>query len=348
MVVLYGATAAFTTRSAEVGAGATKTAHIALLLPLASATFARHADAVRQGFVAAAKLQPGRSLPIRLYPANEERDTLLVAYDQAVAAGAVVVVGPLTRDGVATLAAGASIAVPTLALNTLESRLAQPPRLYLFGLAIEPEARQIAALAYSDGRRNAFLISDDTALSKRMRDAFIQAFEALGGKLVVEFQYGADPVTLNKLRLAANAGAADAMFLALDSARARAVRPYLGNVLAIYATSQVNGGRDSTLGAFDLNLVRFVDMPWLLQPDHPAVMIYPRAQFGDALDFDRLYALGIDAFRVTIELLDNKREPLLDGVTGRIHLAREQQFQRELTPAQYIDGKIVVSEPSKP
>jgi uncharacterized protein len=85
--------------------------------------------------------------------------------------------------------------------------------------------------------------------------------------------------------------------------------------------------------------VTFVDMPWLLQPDHAAVMIYPREQFGDGVDFDRLYALGIDAFRLGVELLKGTRAPALDGVTGQIRMTRDQQFVRELTAAQFVNGK---------
>jgi len=132
------------------------------------------------------------------------------------------------------------------------------------------------------------------------------------------------------------------MFLAVDSERARAVRPYLGNSLATYATSQVNAG-GGTLAANELNGVRFVDMPWLLQPDHPAVMIYPRAQL-DGVEFERLYALGIDAYRLSLELLKGTREPVLDGVTGQIRLARDQHFVRELTIAQFVNGKPVAQE----
>jgi outer membrane PBP1 activator LpoA protein len=88
--------------------------------------------------------------------------------------------------------------------------------------------------------------------------------------------------------------------------------------------------------------VRFTDMPWLLQPDHAAVMVYPRAQYGDAVDFDRLYAFGIDAFRIGLELFRQTANPVIDGVTGRIRLAADQQFAREAVVAQFTDGKLVV------
>ena len=144
-----------------------------------------------------------------------------------------------------------------------------------------------------------------------------------------------------RLRDAVNLGVADAFFLALDHAHASVIRPYLGNSLALYATSQVNVGT-SPLGGRELDRVRFVDMPWLLQGDHAAVMVYPRPPFGAVFEFERLYALGIDAFRIALELLRHNPDAELDGVTGRIRLTRDQHFIRELPAAQFIDGKTVI------
>jgi outer membrane PBP1 activator LpoA protein len=336
--LLYGGATLFATGAAHA---ATREPHIALLLPLASPSFSRHADAVRQGFIAGANAAAGNALPIRVYPVNEDTLNVLTIYEQAIESGAQLVVGPLTRNGVAALAASNLVSVPTLALNTLEARSFPPARMYLFGLGAEQEAREVAQLAREDGRRNAFILGDGTPLSKRMRQAFVAEFARGGGIAVAELSYGADQASLTKLRQTADLGVADMVFLALDAERARIVRPYLGNILALYATSQVNAG-GGALVANELNGVRFVDMPWLLQPDHPAVMIYPRAQFGNAVDFDRLYALGIDAFRLGLELLKGNRDPVLDGVCGQIRLARDQQFVRELTAAQFVDGKTVV------
>ena len=339
--ILYGGLSALATDCALAAETAARSPHVALILPLSSPSFGRHADAVRQGFVAAAKVDGNRAPPIRIYAVNEDTLNVLAIYEQAVELGAQLVVGPLTRTGVAALAASTLVTVPTLTLNTLEPRSPQPARMYLFGLAIELEARQIAQLAAGDGRRNAYVISDETPLSKRMRQAFVEEFLRLGGTVVAEFSYGADQASLIKLRNAAGLGVADLAFLALDHARAATMRPYLGNSLAIYATSQVYAGK-SALAAHELNQVRFVDMPWLLQADHPAVMIYPRPQFGDAVEFERLYALGIDAFRIGLELLRRNPELVLDGVTGRITITRDQQFVRELTAAQYVDGKTTI------
>lgn len=341
--LLYGGTAPFATAAAPEVKPAAREPHIALMLPLASASFGRHADAVRQGFTVAAKTAGKTAPPVRVYAVNEDTLNVLTIYEQAIESGALIVVGPLTRSGVAAIAASALVSVPTLALNMLDAKSQQPPRLYLFGLGVEQEARQVAQIARDDGRRNTYILGDGTPLGKRMRQAFVEEFARRGGITVADVPFGTDQASLTKLRQTVDTGGADMVFLALDYTRARIARPYLGNSIAIYATSQVNAG---AAVAKELNLVRFVDMPWLLQPDHPAVMVYPRAQFGDAIDFDRLYALGIDAFRLALELLNNNRDAALDGVTGQIRLGRDQQFVRDLTAAQFVDGRTVV--PGRP
>ena len=339
--LLYGGATLFAAVAARAAEAAAREPHIAWLLPLASPSFGRHADAVRQGFVAAAIVAGKGVPPIRVYTVNEDTLNVLAIYEQAIESGAQLVVGPLTRNGVATLAASDLVTVPTLALNTVGAHALQPARMYLFGLGAEQEARQVAQLALDDGHRGAYLVGDNTPVSRRMRQAFVEEFARRGGSVVADFAYSADQQSLTRLRQTTARGAADMIFLALDSTRARAVRPYLGNTLALYATSQVNAGT-SALVARELDRVQFIDMPWLLQPDHLAVMIYPRAQFSDVIEFERLYALGIDALRIGLELLLNAPDPSLDGVTGQIRATRNQVFVRELPLAQFVDGKTVV------
>ena len=132
---------------------------IALLLPTRSKVFARHANALRDGFLAAAKAQGKPMLPVREYPVNEDVSDALSNYRAAVSAGAKVIVGPLTRDAVTALAFGEPVPVPTLALNIPEQTGRAPENLYMLSLQVEGEARQAAQLAYRDNRRNALIIA---------------------------------------------------------------------------------------------------------------------------------------------------------------------------------------------
>lgn len=317
------------------------TAHIALLVPASSSPFARAAEAVRSGFFAAAKTQGGAQLPIRVYPATDDPETVVSSYKEALAAGARLVVGPLTRSGVTAVASSRLVAVPTLALNVPDHGLALPQKLYVLSLQVEAEARQVAQLAAKEGRLSAFTVIGETPLLRRIHQAFVEEYARLGGKIIAEYAFTSDAAGLTRIRQATQLDMADMAFLALDFARARVVRPYLG-ALALYATSQVHPGHAGPLAGFDLASVRFLDMPWLLQPDHPAVIVYPRQDFRDALDLERLYALGIDAFRVGSALLQGQGSFQLDGVTGQLSLGRDRQFVRELTGAQFAEGKLLI------
>ena len=125
--------------------------------------------------------------------------------------------------------------------------------------------------------------------------------------------------------------------------RARLSRAYL-STLPIYATSQINPGNTSPLVAFDLAGARFLDMPWLLQPEHPVVMVYPRPDYDDTVELSRFYALGIDAFRIAMVLLAGKPGAEFDGVTGQLTLGEDFLFVRALTAAQFNDGRLIVRE----
>lgn len=344
-------------------------AHIALLLPLKSPAFERAADAVRQGFFAAADSQQ-QILPIKVYSSADESKDIVALHRLAIANGAAAVAGPLTRGGTAALADYSGITVPTLALNSIESQ--REDHLYFFGLPVEAEARQIAQFATAAKLRYATIVSTGTSLSKRQSVAFADEWKALGGSITEEILYKDDPAALALLPTAPGDDAApppvappaplpddadtdfiplptiapgNMVFLAAEVEKARVIRPYLNAALPIYATSQLFNGNADTLTNYDLNDIHFVGMPWLLQPDHPAVMIYPRANPPLEPDLERLYALGIDAYRLLDIMLSNSYRTALplDGVTGHIRLSNNH-FQRDAIPAQFKQGRSQVAD----
>ena len=302
--------------------------HIALLLPVDSSTFRRHAEALRDGFLAASKIPDPPTLLIRVYPVGEDARQAVASYKQAVSTGARLVVGPLIRGAVTAVANG-DISVPTLVLNAPEGTLPKRPNLYVISLQIETEARQAAQLAYREGRRSAYTVAGDSQLLKRIHQAFIDEFVKLGGKHAGEFLYNTSPAELARLRQAVESRTADMAFLALDARQARGVRATL-EPLALYASSQAYGGDASPAAVVDLAGIRLLDMPWLLQRDHLAVIIYPRQAYPGDADLERLYALGIDAWRIGQAMLARHSEITLDGVTGKLTQGRERQITREL------------------
>ena len=311
--------------------------HIALLLPLQSSVFGSSAEAVQQGFMAA--INPKRQLlPVHVYSNFDENNGVVAIYRQAIANGARAVVGPLTRNGVSALAAEKDIPVPTLALNIVEG---QPAKLlYFFGMAVEGEARQAAQLARQQGLHQAIIITTHTQLSLRLQSAFEEEWTGPARNtdrgILREIEFNGDPAVFADI-----ADISDTtVFLAIDAQKARLIRPYLPNKLPIYATSQIFVGNENSLTNYDLNGIRFVDMPWLLQPDHPAVMIYPRASPPLSTDRERLYALGIDSFRLIQLLLADKVASALplDGVSGLIQL-NGHTFQRTPIAAVFVQGR---------
>ena len=314
--------------------------HIAVILPLQSSSFGKHADSVRLGILnAAGNGQPG-SLKVRVYATSDDPAQILGAYQRATSLGARAVIGPLTRNGVTSLAQSGIVNVPTLALNVPEGEILLPRDLYVYGLQIETEARQVAQFALRHGGAKAFIVVGDTSLGGRIAQAFSEEWKKLGAEVTGQFTYMTDSASLARLREQVINSRADIVFLSLDAARARFIRSYLGASIPIYATSMVFTSNANALANFDLDGVRFLDMPWLLQPDHPAVISYTRPDAQrPGLDQERFYALGIDAYRIVQELLRpyETMEPL-DGVTGTITLNNVHQFVRALVPAQFSQG----------
>ena len=307
---------------------------LALLLPLASSAFARPAEAVKQGFMAAHK-HSGEKMKVGIFATDGTGESILSGYDKAVALGARLVVGPMTRSGVSALAASKRVGVTTLGLNLPEDKAALPPGFYTFGLALETEAQLVAQTAFSEHYKSAILVSAKSALAQRSRDAFADAWKRLGASIKATYEFS--PQTdLLALRETLSTAAVDMIFLAADTEQARAVRPFLNNVIDVFATSQVNAERNDAIANVDLNGIRFVEMPWLVQPDHAAVMIYPRPE-GSSADLERFYALGVDAFRVAAALIEGPRRFSLDGVTGKLTLDGNQ-VTREPVQAVFRNG----------
>ena len=78
-------------------------------------------------------------------------------------------------------------------------------------------------------------------------------------------------------------------------------------------------------------------------------MTYPRwvSNTDDkrTADMERLYALGIDAYRVAHEIVQRHTDFRLDGVTGQLKVHFDQtraQFERILQQAVYRDGGVVL------
>lgn len=314
--------------------------HVALILPVSSPTLGRLADAFRQGFLAASEVAGRNALPVLFYAAVDDGPAVLELCQKAQRDGAVLVVAGLTRDGATGLAKSDCPRQPTLVLNQPQEE-SLPAKMYSISLAAEQEARQAALLAINDGWRSAIVIASPSPLSRRVAEAFEREWGRAAGEVRrVAFSGGAEEAPAIKEKIAALD--ADMVFLALDQPATRAVRPYISGTLPVYATSLGVDPRAEASVNVDLEGVRYVDMPWFVQPDHPAVMIYPPPKTPMAVEQERLYALGIDAYRLCGLLLQPETKTFsLDGVTGRITLEADRHFTRILVPTVFDAGRAV-------
>lgn len=313
---------------------------IALLLPLEIPAFAFAAEAVRSGFMAA-KNAANSPAEIIIYPTHGIPDGMADLYRQAIAEGAQYVVGPLTRAEVAGLQGTELATVPTIALNTLEEKEAIPAKFVQFGLPVEEEAGQLARLAREKGMQTAVVAVADSALAKRMAQAFIAAWTELDGVVVLQAEFSEQSNLLDiKEQIAAEP--ADLIFLAADAEKARRIRPYLNQATPTFGLSHIYDGEPGNPSNGVLQSVHFIDMPWLLNPNAPRYTAYREAAAALPPKAQRWYAVGVDAWNVLSALAENPDGKLhLLGLTGNITL-RESRIQRELPLAQFRSDGIAL------
>jgi uncharacterized protein len=347
---LAGALAAPSTPSAPAAALASTPgavsgrAGIVLILPAKAAAFSRAAEVTRAGFMAAREAAKEK-LAVTFIETDGSADGARNAYREG-AARALVVVGPLTRAEVGALT-GETMTVPTLALNLPEAPANAPfavPRLpkqmSALALNIEQEAKSAARAVYSADTRTAVVVSTNSALQKRAAAAFSEAWINLGGNLGEAVEFAG---SLARVRQGVDKARSEIVFLAADAQSARLLRPYLGRNTTVIATSQVYAGAPKAEGPkqHDMNGIRFIDIPWLHQSERTAAHGIARSEAPLSPDLDRLYALGIDAYRIAQELARGRADFNLDGVTGRLHV-QAGLIEREPIEAEYRDGEAVV------
>ncbi len=317
---------------------------IALLLPTTGAA-ASSGQAIRNGFMAAYYEHPsGHS--VKLYDTNGQ--DVLTVYTQALAEGATLVVGPLTKPEVEKLKES-SLNVPTLALNNVPTSSAKTD-FYQFALSPTDEAQQAAARAHDHGYHSALVIAPANAWGQNIVNAFAKQFTDLGGQVRESLAYTDKTPLQANIQNALQARAPsqkikpgdtspdrrqdiDVIFLVANTDKARQIKPllnfYYANDLPVYATSIIYDGVSDVLDNQDLNGIEFCALPGYL---NPAL----RSQNANATTLS-LYAFGYDAYSVATDLgqLGNG----LSGATGKLYLKSNQQIYRQVVWARFRNGQ---------
>lgn len=318
--------------------------HIAVILPLKSAQLGRLADALRLGFAAGAEHEGRIAAPYRIYGTDNDATALASQTKAAIEQGAVAVVGGLTREGANTLMTVADGATVLLALNEVTDARRLPDNFFQVSLSVDAEARLAAQAAFAEGARGVVVLSTASPLSRRVAETFEREWQRLSGESAKRLTFSGEPGDAGVLKGKAGADT-QLTFYATDVREARIARPYLPQTPRGYGTSRMMDPFAETFANLDINGTRFYDMPWLTQPDHPAVAVYARPKQGLNLEQQRLYALGIDAYRLVTMLLKPaaRRSRTIDGVTGKLTL-NGNVFDREPVLVEIVDGRMKVRE----
>ncbi|WP_434679835.1 penicillin-binding protein activator [Pseudomonas sp. R1-18] len=345
---------------------------IALLLPQ-EGQLASVAKALREGFMAAhfQAQQAGQNPPAIQVFDSSRLTSMDEFYTQAKAAGVQLVVGPLEKNLVKQLNSREQLPITTLALNYSDAGSEGPAQLFQFGLAAEDEAREVARRAWADGKRSAVAMVPKGEWGDRVLEAFRQSWQAKGGTLIAA-EHVDQPVALAQqvadlFQLRKSEGRAqqvqntvgtqvaaqpsrrqdiDFMFLAATPQQAQQIKPtmvfqYAGDV-PVYATSHLFTNSNDRAQYLDLNGVRFCETPWLLNANDP-LRQQVTAQWPQAAgSLGRLYAMGIDAYRLAPRLAQLKALPdsRIDGLSGSLSMNPSRRVERQLPWAEFVDGSI--------
>ncbi|NMX91785.1 MULTISPECIES: penicillin-binding protein activator [unclassified Pseudomonas] len=344
---------------------------IALLLPQ-QGPLASVAKALREGFMAAhyQAQQAGQKPPVIEVYDSSRVSSIDEFYKQAQADGVQLVVGPLEKPLVKQLSARPQLPITTLALNYSEGDQGSA-QLFQFGLAAEDEAREVSRRARADGLHRAAAMVPKGEWGERVFRAFRQDWEANGGTLI-GVEYVDQPVALAqqiadlfKLRqsegraksLQSTVGADVAaqpsrrqdiefIFLAVTPQQAQQIKPtlnfqYAGDV-PVYATSHVFSASGDKNQYNDMNGIMFCETPWLLNTTDP-LRNQVTAQWPQANgSLGRLYAMGVDAYRLAPRLGQLKALPdtRIDGLSGNLGMSPSQRIERQMPWAKFVSGQV--------
>ncbi|MBT2115641.1 penicillin-binding protein activator [Dyella sp. LX-66] len=337
-------------QDANVREGYKMPERVALLLP-ASGSFAAAGATIREGFFAAyadAARNRAPRPPVKVYDSGGTPAGAVKAYQQAVADGAKLVVGPLTRGEVSALFGQAELPVQLLALNHPDDKSLPAGGVAEFGLLPETEGAQAADHMVERGLLTAYVVVTGEDYGQRAANAFKAELEARGGKVARMATLNGNGVNYASLIAglnAADAGSDAGVFISMRPQQARLLLPQLRLArvnLPVFATSHVYAGVDDAGANHDLEGVEFCDAPWLFDaqpglPDHAEIAAQLPSARGPAA---RLFAFGMDAWNL-IPYVDWLREhagSYLPGASGQLTADQFGRVRRVLVWAKFQDG----------
>ncbi|MGL4828731.1 MAG: penicillin-binding protein activator [Vibrio sp.] len=344
-----------------------KPVQTALLLPL-SGKFAKQAEFIRDGFVFAMMNDPDRQPQATLTIIDTNSETL-ESVDAILTNKQIdFVVGPLIKSNIEKLQQfqqSRGQTIPTLALNIPDQINPSAGTCYL-ALSPDQEVAQAAKHLFTQGYRYPLILAPQNSYGERVVEAFNEEWRRYSKNKVAVSQFGdkrqlqrninsvfglqdsqqniAQMESLLGLGLESQPRSrrdVDAVYIVANSSELTLIKPFIEVAInpdtrppKLFSNSNSNtGGRQYE----DLSGVTYSDIPLLIHPT-PSIkeqlaQIWPNSSNAER----RLQALGMDAYRLMVELPQMKivEGYTIEGQTGVLSIDDQCVVQREISWAEY-------------
>ncbi len=251
---------------------------------------------------------------------------------------------------------------------------------YFFALAPEDEATQIAEQMFRDQYQQPILIHANDSTATRMAAAFSERWAGLQAdnrlltltftdnkslrKAITEVLGVADSKQrANKIErylggelfsVTRNRRDIDAFVVFANAKQTELINPMIessissfsSTILPVYATSRSYNHKLNKNSLRDLQNVKFIDIPWLLQRQEDPLYATHSALFPTASTTDkRLFAFGHDAYSLLFSAHKLAQVPGLvySGLTGDLYIDERKTVARHMPRAMIKNQQIITS-----
>ncbi|MBW5405467.1 penicillin-binding protein activator [Morganella morganii] len=330
-------------------------------------------DSMADGTTAASPVSAPQTLPysgesrtvtdVKIYDTDSRPLATLLA--QAQADGMDLIVGPLLKGDVATLAT-ANTPLNILALNELDTPIARPNVCY-FSLSPEDEARNAAQFIRQDNKTAPLVLTPDNNFGRRIAQSFADEWQKNGGGVVLHQTFSGNPgssVSLTGVPVQPSSqpvpqpegtvvqpqpvsGDVDSVYIIATSDQLTYIKPMLEFATsargrpAFYAGSRSNKAGTGKDFQFEMEGLKLTDIP-LIAGGNPQLLTQAAGKFGNDYTRVRLYAMGMDAWRLANQFGDMQSHTLrMNGASGDITVTDNCTVYRHLPWLVFKQGNLI-------
>lgn len=315
--------------------------NIALILPFDNPEYADKANAFKMGLQAALDKN---AIPntIKAYASLGDTESFGDLHAFAKDEQASYVIGPMQIGELSEKFANSTDGTTSdiRLLSLLDSHSANS--LQNAGFSLQDEAQAIATFAKTHAIQHITILTLDNATAKSMTEAFQAAWADQGNETrVITLPQDLQKANTSLLDLKANLAQqpVDMILLAMPGDEARIVRPFLDISTPTLAYSSINNGGSNT----SLNAVRFVDIPFLLDPNNNQYAVYQKLADNLATpELKRWFALGVDTLQLLMANPAESSGTIMNGATGKLLIDQNGKINRQLPLGRFTYNGVVL------